>query len=426
MDLAAILMLITLAGLMVIGMPVTWSLGGAIVVALSVDPNLSLSLITQKMFAGCNNFAMLALPAFFLAGDIMAKGGLSKRLVSFADTLVGWISGGISLVSVVACTFFAAISGSSVATTAAIGGIMYPEMVKRGYPKDYSAAVQAIGGTLGIVIPPSTVFVIYGNITNTSVAKLLMAGIIPGVICGVALCVWAYIKARKENFPRESGFSFLRFLKSFKSAVWALLMPVVILGGIYAGIFTPTESAVVAVFYGFLVCLGIYRELTGKEYWKIICDSSVTTANIMFLVVTAQIFGYLLTYYRVPVYVTEAFMAVASSPEVFMLLIVVLLLICGMFLEVGATNLILGPILAPIALKFGIDPVHFGLVFVFLLALGQATPPFGTTLFVSCGISNQPVAAVSRQVLPFVAVEIVCALLFAFIPALSTALANLM
>lgn len=426
MDLAAILMLITLAGLMVIGMPVTWSLGGAIVVALSVDPNLSLSLITQKMFAGCNNFAMLALPAFFLAGDIMAKGGLSKRLVSFADTLVGWISGGISLVSVVACTFFAAISGSSVATTAAIGGIMYPEMVKRGYPKDYSAAVQAIGGTLGIVIPPSTVFVIYGNITNTSVAKLLMAGIIPGVICGIALCVWAYIKARKENFPRESGFSFLRFLKSFKSAVWALLMPVVILGGIYAGIFTPTESAVVAVFYGFLVCIGIYRELTGKEYWKIICDSSVTTANIMFLVVTAQIFGYLLTYYRVPVYVTEAFMAVASSPEVFMLLIVVLLLICGMFLEVGATNLILGPILAPIALKFGIDPVHFGLVFVFLLALGQATPPFGTTLFVSCGISNQPVAAVSRQVLPFVAVEIVCALLFAFIPALSTALANLM
>ncbi len=426
MDLAAILMLITLAGLMVIGMPVTWSLGGAIVVALSVDPNLSLSLITQKMFAGCNNFAMLALPAFFLAGDIMAKGGLSKRLVSFADTLVGWISGGISLVSVVACTFFAAISGSSVATTAAIGGIMYPEMVKRGYPKDYSAAVQAIGGTLGIVIPPSTVFVIYGNITNTSVAKLLMAGILPGLICGIALCVWAYIKARKENFPRESGFSFVRFLVSFKSAVWALLMPIVILGGIYAGIFTPTESAVVAVFYGFLVCLCIYRELTGKEYWTILCDSSVTTANIMFLVVTAQIFGYLLTYYRVPVYVTQAFMAVASSPEVFMLLIVVLLLICGMFLEVGATNLILGPILAPIALKFGIDPVHFGLVFVFLLALGQATPPFGTTLFVACGVSNQPVAAVSRQVLPFVVVEIICALLFAFVPSLSTGLANLM
>ena len=299
-------------------------------------------------------------------------------------------------------------------------------MVKRGYPKSYSAAVQAIGGTLGIVIPPSTVFVIYGNITNTSVAKLLMAGILPGIICGIALCLWAYIKARKENFPRESGFSFIRFLKSFKSAVWALLMPIVILGGIYSGIFTPTESAVVAVFYGFFVCFCIYRELTGKNYWTIIQDSSVTTANIMFLVVTAQIFGYLLTYYRVPVFVTEAFMAVASNAAVFMALIVILLLVCGMFLEVGATNLILGPILAPIALQFGVDPVHFGLVFVFLLALGQATPPFGTTLFVSCGISKQPVSAVSRQVLPFVMVEIACAVLFAYVPWISTVFADLM
>ena len=426
MDIAAILMLLSLVVMMAIGMPITWALGGAIIVALGVDPNLSLSLITQKMFAGCNNFSMLALPAFFLAGDIMAKGGLSKRLVAFADTLVGWISGGISLVSLVACTFFAAISGSSVATTAAIGGLMYPEMVKRGYPKSYSAAVQAIGGTLGIVIPPSTVFVIYGNITNTSVAKLLMAGILPGIICGIALCVWAYIKARKENFPRESGFSFIRFLKSFKSAVWALLMPIVILGGIYSGIFTPTESAVVAVFYGFLVCFCIYRELSGKSYWTIIQDSSVTTANIMFLVVTAQNFGYLLTYYRVPVFVTEAFMAVASNAAVFMALIVILLLICGMFLEVGATNLILGPILAPIALQFGVDPVHFGLVFVFLLALGQATPPFGTTLFVSCGISKQPVSAVSRQVIPCVMVEIACAVLFAYVPWISTVFADLM
>ena len=426
MDIAAICMLLVLVGMMVIGMPITWCLGGAVITALMIDDNLSLSLMTQKIFSGCDNFAMLALPAFFLAGDIMAKGGLSKRLVGFADALVGWISGGISLVSIVACTFFAAISGSSVATTAAIGGIMYPEMVKRGYPKDYSAALQAIGGTLGIVIPPSTVFVIYGNVTNTSVAKLLMAGIIPGLICGVALCLWAYIKAKRENFPKDSGFSFMRFLKSFKSAIWALLMPIVILGGIYAGIFTPTESAVVAVFYGFFVCLGIYRELSGKSTWRIIQDSSVTTANIMFLVVTAQMFGYILTYYRIPVFVSDMFMSIASNPAVFMMLIVVLLTICGMFLEVGATNLILGPILAPIALQFGIDPVHFGLVFVFLLAMGQATPPFGTTLFVACGVSSQPVAKVSKMVLPFVMVELLCALLFAYVPSLSTALSNIM
>lgn len=426
MELAAICMLIVLIALMAIGMPITWALGGAVITALMIDDNLSLALITQKMFSGCDNFSMLALPAFFLAGDIMAKGGLSRRLVNFADNLVGWISGGISLVSIVACTFFAAISGSSVATTAAIGGIMYPEMVKRGYPKAYSAAVQAIGGTLGIVIPPSTVFVIYGNVTNTSVAELLMAGIVPGVICGIALCIWAYIKAKKENFPRESGFSFLRFLKSFKSAIWALLMPIVILGGIYSGIFTPTESAVIAVFYGFVVCLGIYRELSGKATWKIIQDSSVTTANIMFLVVTAQMFGYLLTYYRIPVYVTQAFMSVASNQFVFMALIIVLLTICGMFIEVGATNLILGPILAPIAVHFGVDPVHFGLVFVFLLAMGQATPPFGTTLFVACGISKESVARVSRAVLPFVVVEILCAILFAYVPVLSTGITYLM
>ncbi len=203
-------------------------------------------------------------------------------------------------------------------------------------------------------------------------------------------------------------------------------MPIVILGGIYAGIFTPTESAVVAVFYGFFVCLGIYRELSGKSTWRIIQDSSVTTANIMFLVVTAQMFGYILTYYRIPVFVSDMFMSIASNPAVFMMLIVVLLTICGMFLEVGATNLILGPILAPIALQFGIDPVHFGLVFVFLLAMGQATPPFGTTLFVACGVSSQPVAKVSKMVLPFVMVELLCALLFAYVPSLSTALSNIM
>lgn len=302
---------------------------------------------------------------------------------------------------------------------------MYPEMVKRGYPKDYAAAVQAIGGTLGIVIPPSTVFVIYGNITGVSVAKLLMAGVLPGILCGILLCVYAFYKAKKCNFPKEAGFSFRRFLLSFKDAIWALIMPIVILGGIYAGIFTPTESAVVAVFYGFLVCIAIYREISGKDVWEILKGTAVSTANLMFLVVTAQMFGYLITYYKIPVAVTNAFMAVASNKYVFLALIIVLLLICGMFLEVGATNLILGPILAPIAVAFGVDPVHFGMLFVFLLALGQATPPFGTTMFVACGFSEQPVSKVAKNLIPFVAVEVVCAIIFAYVPALSTLLPNL-
>lgn len=425
MSSSAIALIVVLIVLMFIGLPITWALGGACIVAIFLDPTLSVSMITQKIFTGCDNFSMLALPAFFLAGDIMSKGGLSKRLVAFADSFVGWISGGISLVSIVACTFFAAISGSSVATTAAIGGLMYPEMVKRGYPKDYSAAVQAIGGTLGIVIPPSTVFVIYGNITGVSVAKLLMAGVLPGIICGVLLCIYAYYKAKKCNFPKEAGFSFKRFLVSFKDAIWALIMPIVILGGIYAGIFTPTKSAVVAVFYGFLVCMAIYREISGKDVWEIIKSTAVNTANLMFLVVTAQMFGYLITYYKIPVAVTNAFMTVASNKYTFLLLIIILLLICGMFLEVGATNLILGPILAPIAAAFGIDPVHFGMLFVFLLALGQATPPFGTTMFVACGFSNQPVSKVAKNLVPFIAVEVACAFIFAYVPVLSTFLPNL-
>lgn len=420
MTISAVLLIVVLIVLMFLGVPITWALGAACATAIFADPFLNFSVLCQKIFTGCDNFSMLALPAFFLAGDIMAKGGLSKRLVSFADSLVGWISGGISLVSIVACTFFAAISGSSVATTAAIGGLMYPEMKKRNYPEAYAAAVQAIGGTLGIVIPPSIVFVIYGNITGVSVAKLLMAGVIPGMICGMALCIYAYFKARKENFPKEEKFSFKRFLSSFRDAVWALLMPFIILGGIYAGIFTPTESAVIAVFYGIFVCLCIYREMTGGGIWEIARDTAASTANLMFLVVTAQLFGYLITYYRIPIYVTEVFMSVASNRYVFMALIVVLLILCGMFLEVGATNLILGPILAPIAAQFGIDPVHFGMVFVFLLAMGQATPPFGTTMFVACGLSNQPVSKVAKELIPFVAVEIVCALIFAYVPALST------
>jgi len=424
MSISAIALILVFLVLMFIGTPITWSLGAGCIAAIMLDPGLSFSLICQKIFTGCDNFAMLAIPAFFLAGDIMAKGGLSKRLVLFADSLVGWISGGISLVSIVGCAFFAAISGSSVATTAAIGGLMYPEMVKRNYPKDYAAAVQAIGGTLGIVIPPSIVFVIYGNITNTSVAKLLMAGIIPGFFCGIMLCIYAYFKAKKNHYPKESGFSFQRFLFSFRDAIWALLMPIVILGGIYAGVFTPTESAAVAVFYGIIVCIAIYREITAKSLIQILKGTALTTANLMFLVVTAQMFGYLITHYKIPVFITNVFMLVASSYVTFFLLIIVLLLVCGMFLEVGATNLILGPILAPIAMAFGIDPVHFGLVFVFLLALGQATPPFGTTMFVACGLSGQPVSKVAKRLIPFVAVEVVCAIIFAFVPSMSTFISN--
>ena len=425
MEFAATAMIIVLLVAMACGLEITWSLGLSCVVAVLLDPKLTFVVVAQRIFAGSNSFTMLAIPAFMLAGDIMSKGGLSKRLVSFADSLVGWISGGISLVSIVACTFFAAISGSSVATTAAIGGLMYPEMVERKYPEAYAAAVQAIGGTLGIVIPPSIVLVIYGNITETDVGQLLMAGILPGIVCCIALCVYAYFKAKKYNFPKSDKFSFKRFLVSFKDAIWALIMPIIILGGIYGGFFTPTESAVIAVVYGMVVCLAVYREISGKTLWDIIEATATGTANLMILVVTAQMFGWLISYYQIPQAVSAFMLSFVSNKYMFWAIIIILLTICGMFLEVGATNLILGPILAPIAGAFGIDPVHFGLVFVFLLAMGQATPPFGTCMFVSCGISQQPVSKVSKELVPFVAVEIACAVIFALVPAISTFLPSI-
>lgn len=424
MNLPAILLVGVFLIAMLIGIPVAWALALSTIITICVDPSLSLIILPQKLFQYSDSFSFLAIPCFYLAGDIMAKGGLSKRLIGLADSLVGWVSGGISLVATVACTFFAAISGSSVATTAAIGGLMYPEMVAKGYPEDYSAAIQAVGGTLGIVIPPSIVFVIYGNLTGTNVGKLLMSGIVPGIMACAALCLYSFVKAKKNNYPRNKGFSFLDFLRSFGSSIWALLMPIIILGGIYAGVFTATEASAVAAFYGIVVCLAIYKELKLVDYWRILRDTALSTASLMFLVSFAQLFGYLISYYRIPQLITNVFLTMASSKNMFFLIVFVLLIICGMFLDVGATNLILGPILAPIAMAFHVDPIHFGCFFVFMLAVGQATPPFGTCLFVSSTTSGRPLTGIIKEAVPMVVVELLCGLVIAFLPALSTWLPN--
>ena len=424
MNLPVVAMIFIFFAGMVVGIPLVWTIGLSCVAAIAIDPNLSFVIIPQKIFYYCDSFALLAVPCFFLAGDVMTEGGLSRRLVNLSDALFGWVRGGISICSIVACMFFAAISGSSVATTAAIGSIMHPEMVKKGYPEDYSAAIQAAGGTLGIIIPPSIVFVVYGTITGTSIGRLLVAGIIPGIIAGVALCGYAYWTAKKNNYPVNSGFSMKIFLKSFKNAMWALTMPILILGGIYSGIFTPTESSAIAALYGIIVCVAVYRQLTFKALWQLFKKTAAATSSLMILVSVALVFGYLITYYRIPYYVAEMFVSIAKDRYVFMFIVVVLLVICGMFIDVAASNLILGPILAPVAVSFGISPVHFGMVFVFILALGQATPPFGTCLFVASSVCNCSAVKVSKRVIPFCLVLIGCALIFAYVPALSTFLPN--
>ncbi|MDR1885156.1 MAG: TRAP transporter large permease [Synergistaceae bacterium] len=426
MNAAAVMLFVVLIAAMTAGIPIIWSLALASAVSIALNPALSFVIIPQRLFAGADSFSLLAVPAFILAGDIMTKGGLSKRLTTFADALVGWISGGISLVAIVACAFFAAISGSSVATTAAIGGLMHKEMVRREYPEDYSAAVQAIGGTLGIVIPPSIVFVIYGNVTGVSIAKLLMSGIVPGVIACLALCAYAYYMAKKHRFPRGEGFSWKKLGLAAKDAIWALLMPVIILGGIYSSVFTPTESAVVSVFYGTLVCFFVYREITPADFWAILKSTGKTTANLMLLVATAQVFAYLVTYYNIPSAITDWFMSFVDNKYIFLLIVNFLLILAGMFLDNGSIILIMGPILAPIAAAFGVDPVHFGLIVVFILALGQCTPPFGTCMFVACGIAGRPVSRVARYLIPFILVEIACGLLYTYVPWISLWLPNVL
>jgi len=409
-----------------VGLPIVWSMLLSSTLSLIVDGRIPIVLIAQRMFAGCDVFVLLAVPAFILAGDIMAHGGISKRIATFADSLVGWISGGLSIVSIVSCTFFAAVSGSSIATTATVGKIMIPEMEKRGYKTSYSAAIQSVGGTLGIVIPPSIPFVMYGSSTNVSIGDLLISGIIPGLIACFVLCLVCYVIAKRDNLPKENRKSFKEVCKAFIDAFWALLTPVIIIGGIYAGIFTPTESAVVAVVYGFIASCLIYKELPIKNMLKVLKGSATTSANLIILICAAQFFSYMITRYRLAIMLSNAFLSTVSTPFGFLCIVFVLLLIAGMFIDAGSIILILGVMLAPIAVKYGIDPVHFGLVFVFLCAVGQSTPPFGVCLFTASSISDASVAEISKKAIPFIGAELLCAILFMFVPQISTWLPSLL
>ena len=427
MSLAAIVLIASVIIFALIGVPLVWSLVLASVCSVAAGGTLNaLPILAQRMFAGGLQYSMLAIFFFVLAGAIMQYGGLSRRLVAFANSLVGHISGGASLVCVMACAFFAAISGSAVATTAAIGGIMYPELKRLGYPEDYAAALPAAAGVLGVIIPPSVLFIIYGNITNVSPGKLLMAGIVPGVLGALFMCIICYILAKKRNYPKNEGFVLKDVWTTFKDAFWALLMPVIILGGIYSGIFTPTESGVVAAGYGLVCAVFIYKEMTWDLFIRIIKESCRTTGNVMILCMAAGALSYLLTIYQIPATLSSFLIANVANRYTFMLGVVVLLLFLGMFMDVGAPILILGPLLAPVGVAFGIDPVQFGVIFVFSMAIGQATPPFGTDLFVVCGFSGRNVMAVGKHSLLFCVALVAVILLCIFIPQVATALPGIM
>lgn len=421
-----IILLVLFFGTLILGVPFVWSLTFSCACSLCFVSGFPLMTTVQKMYNGGAKYTLLAIFFFMLAGAIMQHGGISSRLVRFAKALLGHVRGGLSIVVLAVCMMFAALSGSSIATTAAIGGMLYPELVKERYPEGYAAALPVAGGTLGIVIPPSIVFVVYGATTQTSVSKLLMSGVIPGVMAGVFMCVYAYFYARKHDIPRSNSFNLGNLLGATREAIWALLMPIIILGGIYSGIFTPTESAAVAVVYGLLVATFIHKEMSSQKLLQITIDAVKGTANILMLIMAATLFGYVLTIYQFPAMFTNLMSTFIHGKYSFLLFLNILLIILGMLMDSGAIILIIAPLVYEMAVGFGIDPIQLGCIIVFNLAVGQATPPFGNCLFAAIPATKQNIVTLSKNVLPFVVILFATVFLVSYVPIFSMLLPNMM
>ncbi|MDM5333495.1 TRAP transporter large permease [Ureibacillus composti] len=412
--------------LFIIGVPVAVTLGLASVIALMYGGDVSLLAVAQRIFTSIDSFSLMAIPFFILAGKLMETGGISKRLIAFANTLTGHHTGGLAIVTVIASMFFAAISGSSAATVAAVGSILIPSMINRGYHKNFAGAVTSISGELGIIIPPSVPMILYGVSTNTSIGDLFMAGITPGIVIGISLIILVYVIAKKRGYAKEKKATAGETWKAFKDAILALLMPIIILGGIYGGVFTPTEAAVVAVLYAFIIGAFVYREIKFDKIFSIFVSSGVTSAIVLFIIANAGIFGLVLSREGIPQMVANFFGTVTDNPIIFLLLVNLLLIIVGMFMETSASVIILAPLLTPVAVAMGIDPVHFGIIMIVNLALGMCTPPLGVNLFISCQIAGIKLTDITKALLPFYAVLITLLLLFSYVPFISMWLPNLL
>lgn len=420
---AVYLIVVMLVGI-ISGLPIAWALTLSSLVAI-IAADMPIAVLVQRMFASMDSFTMLAIPCFLVAGDIMAEGSISKRLIAFAESLFGGVRGGLGVVAMVSCTIFAALTGSALATTAAIGAIMYPAMKKSGYPDDFTTSLLAIGGTLGPVIPPSVVFIFYAQATELSVVKLFMSGFGPGVLTCILISVYVIFVAHKKHFPAGERIVLKNVWRCFKEAILALLMPLIILGGIYAGIFTPTESAAVAVIYGIGISMFVHRDVSLKALLPLYKKTAKSTANLMCLIASANLFGYLVGYFNIPRALSSFVMKIAPNAAVFMLLSGIIFLITGMFMEAIATAVIMAPIMHPLALNFGIDPIVYGCFMVFILCIGIATPPFAPSLFVACGISGESVTSTIKQIMPMVLIMILVAIMIAVFPQLATFVPNL-
>ncbi len=400
------------------------SIGLASILGIQVaEANMLISV--KEMFNAINKFPLAAIPFFILAGNIMETGGISRRLVDFAKSLVGGVQGGLPMTCVLTCMIFASVSGSSVATTFAIGTILIPALIRHGYPTTWAAALQATSAELGVIIPPSIPMILYGVSAEVSIGELFIAGFGPGLLISGALMLFVWVYCKIKGWGKKDGDERLSVGKATWKAGWALLMPVIILGGIYGGIFTPTEASAVAVFYALIVGLLIYREIKLPDLYLILRKSVLSSAVIMFIIANAGLFAFLITRAGVPEAIGIWLEQVLKSPAYFLLGVNAALFLIGMFIETGAAIIVLAPILAPVAIHFGIDPVHFGLVMVVNLALGMITPPFGVNLFAACTVARISLDRMIKDLIPFVLVILACLMVVSYVPSLSLWLRDL-
>ena len=411
--------------LIIIGCPIAMTLGLASIAGLLVDGSFHFTIFVQRAFTAVNSFPLMAIPFFMLAGSLMEHGGISKRIIRCTESFVGHFSGGLAVAGILACMIFAAISGSAVATVAAIGGLLVPEMTERKYPVPYSTAVVCAAGTMGPIIPPSTSFVIYASIAGISVSDIFMGGYIPGVLMGVGLIVYAVYIAKKRNLPRSVRVSGKERLKILGNAVWALFTPIIIVGGIMSGICTPTEAGAVSCVYAFIIGKFVYRELDLKKLGEVLKDAAVASSIVMFLIATASVFSWILTIERIPQIVKTAFMSFTDSKYVLLLLINIALLIVGTFMDCTPALTMLVPVLAPLAQAYGIDLIHLGVIMTINLCIGLLTPPVGTCLFVGCRIGHLKLTELVKEMWPQMVVLIIVLMIVTYVPCLSTFLPSL-
>ena len=416
------MIILLVVGFLIIGVPISFAILSSTILTLIIQ-NGQLEIVIQRLYGFNDSFSMLAIPFFFIAGELMLQGGISRRIVNFATAFFGWMKGSLAIISVVSSAFFGAISGSSFATTAAIGGIMYPEMTKDGYDKGYSAAIQGVAGTLGVLIPPSIPAVVYAVLVGVSAGDMFLYIIPVGVLATIAYSITAVLllKMNPDNYKKHENRQKLNareMWSSFKEAIWALLTPVIILGGIYGGIFTPTESAIVATAYSLIIGFFVYKELNFRKCFKAILVAALGSGAVMFIIDSSAPFGWVLAVNRIPYLVTQFVSGFIGSPWTLLFLVNVLFLIAGMFMETNAILNIMIPIILPLVKVFDINLLHFGVISVFNLTIGTITPPFGGGAFVASGITGVPVATVFKKSMPYLVTAILILAIITFVPLL--------